>query len=249
MRQKNKPMIYKNSSFAIYFGDAQTKFIPSAVAQQSVNQNSVQIEPFDQLQLMMQLEDVTFLHQVHGNRGVVVSSPDQIKRENLFFCDGDFLITSLPRIGLGIATADCLPIVVYDAAHNVIANVHAGWRGSAQEIIVRAVEAMQNNFGSKIDHLTFFFGPSGNVCCYEIKEDILPYFEKFPFKDKIIKQHDTRLMLDIVALNRLQLETLGIKESACNVDYNACTLCTPSFCSFRRLKNAERQMTIVALTS
>lgn len=242
-------MIYKNSSFVIYFGDARTKFIPNEVAQQIHKQNVVHNEPFDQLQSMMQLEHLTFLHQVHGNHGVVVSSSDQIKETNLFSSDGDFLITSLPRIGLGIATADCLPIVVYDVANNVIANVHAGWRGSSQEIIIRTVETMQKTFGSKIDHLRFFFGPSGNVCCYEIKEDVLPHFEKFHFRDKIIKQRGTRLMLDVPALNRLQLEALGIKKGACNVDYNACTLCTPSFCSFRRFKNAERQMTVVALTS
>ena len=240
-------MFYKNSSFAIYFGDARTKFIPDQVAQEGFKQNILDNEPFNQLRHTMQLEHVTFLHQVHGNHGVVVSSSDQIKHENLFFNDGDFLITSLPRIGLGVATADCLPIVVYDEVNKVIANVHAGWRGSAQEIVVRAVEVMCKNFGSKLDRLQFFFGPSGNVCCYEIKEDILPHFEKFPFKDEVIQQRDTRLMLDIVALNRLQLQTLGIKKNVCNVAYNACTLCTPSFCSFRRSKNAERQMTVVAL--
>ncbi len=242
-----KQMLYKNSSFTIYFGNARTKFIPDEVAQQSVRQNILSNEPFNELKHMMQLEHVTFLHQVHGNHGVVVSSSDQIKHENLFFSDGDFLITALPHIGLGIATADCLPIVIYDEANKVIANVHAGWRGSAQEIVVRAVEAMCNNFGSKLDQLQFFFGPSGKACCYEIKEDILPHFEKFPFKDEVIQQRDTRLMLDVAALNRLQLEVLGIKKNACNVAYNACTLCMPSFCSFRRSKNAERQMTVVAL--
>lgn len=241
--------MHKNSSFAIYFGDVQTKFIPPEVAQQSIGQNILHNEPFNQLKHMMHVEQITFLHQVHGNHGIVVACADQVTRDNLFFCDGDFLITAIPRIGLGIATADCLPIVIYDAANRVIANVHAGWRGSAQEIVIRAVEAMQRNFDSKIDNLTFFFGPSGNVCCYEIKEDIMPHFEKFSFKDEVIKKRDARLMLDIVALNRLQLETLGIKKDACNVDYNACTLCTPSFCSFRRSKNAERQMTVVSLIS
>ena len=142
-------MFYKNSSFAIYFGDARTKFIPDQVAQEGFKQNILDNEPFNQLRHTMQLEHVTFLHQVHGNHGVVVSSSDQMKHENLFYNDGDFLITSLPHIGLGIATADCLPIVIYDEINKVIANVHAGWRGSAQEIVVRAVEAMCNKFWLK----------------------------------------------------------------------------------------------------
>ena len=87
-------MFYKNSSFAIYFGDARTKFIPDQVAQEGFKQNILDNEPFNQLRHTMQLEHVTFLHQVHGNHGVVVSSSDQIKHENLFFNDGDFLIDS-----------------------------------------------------------------------------------------------------------------------------------------------------------
>lgn len=241
-------MLYKNFLFSIYFGDAHTKFIPASVADTSLKDDILQHEPFVHLKSMMHLQSLVFLHQVHGNHGIIICNANQIKHENLFVNDGDFLITATPGIGLGVATADCLPIVIYDRVNHVVANVHAGWRGSSQEIVVRAVESLQTNFSSKLDDLDFFFGPSGNVCCYEIKEDILPHFASFPFKDECVRYHNGRLMLDVPALNRLQLETIGIKKGACNVEYNACTLCIPSFCSFRRTKNAERQMTVVSLT-
>ena len=239
--------ILNTSRFSLIFCDKKNSFARNQFYNLQTSQELLQQAQFEFLRQKNGPKTLITADQIHKTDGLIIASLKQALAYKPYSAQADFIITNVPQVALGIATADCLPIVIYDEINKVIANVHAGWRGSAQEIVVRAVEAMCNNFGSKLDQLQFFFGPSGNVCCYEIKEDILPHFEKFPFKDEVIQQRDTRLMLDVAALNRLQLEVLGIKKNACNVAYNACTLCMPSFCSFRRSKNAERQMTVVAL--
>jgi YfiH family protein len=177
----------------------------------------------------------------------MIMSSGQLKDSKSFSNDGDYLITALPKIGLGVATADCLPIVIYDNFNQIIANVHAGWRGTVERVVVVAVEQMISFYGSELRNLQFFFGPSAKACCYEVKEDMMSYLEKFSYSADIIQKHDDRYTLDVPLLNRLQLEELGVKEDALHMNYNACTMCNPLFCSYRRLKNTERQMTVVVL--
>ncbi len=241
-------LLHKNPLFAIYFGDSREKFIPAHVANLNTTQEILTKVPFDRLKKCMKLNNLVFLHQVHGVHGVPILSYEQLKDSIAFSDDGDYLITALPGVGLGIAAADCLPIVIYDNFNQVIANVHAGWRGSVESIVVVAVEQMISLYGSELKNLQFFFGPSAKVCCYEVKEDTLPFLEKFSYAADVIQKHDTYYTLNVPLLSRLQLEGIGVKKEAFHLCYNVCTMCNPLFCSYRRSKNTERQMTVVALT-
>lgn len=241
-------ILHKNPFFSIYFGDMRDKFIPAAYAAVSNSQKILAHAPFSRLKKMMSLDTLVFLHQIHGINGMIVMSPDQIEALKSFNNDGDFLMTALPGIGLGVATADCLPIIIYDSFNQIVANVHAGWRGTVERVVVIAVEQMISFYGSQLENLRFFFGPSAKVCCYEIKEDMMPHLEKFSYASDVVKKRDDYYTLDVPLLNQLQLEELGIKKEAFHLSYNACTLCNSSFCSYRRLKNSERQMTVVVLT-
>ncbi len=240
-------LLHKNPLFSIYFGDGREKFVPAHFANSNSSQEILTKAPFDRLKKMMKIENLVFLHQVHGVHGVMIMSSEQLKDSKSFSNDGDYLITALPKIGLGVVTADCLPIVIYDNFNQIIANVHAGWRGTVERVVVVAVEQMISFYGSELRNLQFFFGPSAKACCYEVKEDMMPYLEKFSYVSEILQKHDDRYTLDVPLLNRLQLEELGIKKDAIHLSYNVCTMCHLSFCSYRRLKNNERQMTVVVL--
>jgi copper oxidase (laccase) domain-containing protein len=43
---------------------------------------------------------------------------------------GDAAITKNPNLLLAVLTADCVPILLVDTKHRVVAAVHAGWRGT-----------------------------------------------------------------------------------------------------------------------
>ena len=75
--------------------------------------------------------DVIQGHQVHGARIAVVDRPG-LTREDL---EGyDAFVTSLSGVAVGVRTADCVPILLYDERKRVVAAVHSGWKGTVQRI-------------------------------------------------------------------------------------------------------------------
>ena len=76
-------------------------------------------------------------HQVHGVEVRRIDCPQQEIIEGV-----DAVMTDVPRLCIGVSTADCIPILLYDEAHHAVCAVHAGWRGTVQRIARVAVEAM-----------------------------------------------------------------------------------------------------------
>jgi polyphenol oxidase len=62
--------------------------------------------------------------------------------------EGDALITNAPAVPISIRTADCLPILLADTEHFAVGAVHAGWRGTAGEIVCRTLDTMRSEFGT-----------------------------------------------------------------------------------------------------
>ena len=192
----------------------------------------------------MQLDDLLFLHQVHSDTGVVVAGHpfDPFKKE------GDYIITERKHIGIGVMTADCLPIVFFDTLHRVVSIVHAGWKGSALEVAPMAIARMQEVYKTKLEHIRVFFGPSAKSCCYAVDNTFTERLEAFSFADKVLIQQENGLMFDLPLFNKLQLEDMGIPKEAFKLEYNFCTICDVRYCSYRRSgADACRQMTAVAL--
>ena len=55
----------------------------------------------------------------------------------------DIVLTDLPGVCIGISTADCVPILLYDSVHHTACAIHAGWRGCVQGAIPKGIQAMQ----------------------------------------------------------------------------------------------------------
>src|SRR5437867_1870180 len=88
-----------------------------------------------------ELDQVAATRQLHGSTVVMVESGIRWfgypGRRDL--PGGDALATSSPRVGLVILTADCVPVALADPAADLLAVVHAGWRGVAAGVIGEAV--------------------------------------------------------------------------------------------------------------
>lgn len=126
---------------------------------------------------------------------------------------------------VSIRTADCVPILIADPVHQAVAAIHAGWRGTASGIVLRAVEAMQCDFGSNPADLAAAIGPAIGKCCYEVSADVAMRFD--PSADPDGKAH-----IDLSAINARQLEAAGVRH----IDSSgACTRCNAVlYESFRR---------------
>jgi len=244
-----EPMLLHNEAlFQIYFGDARTQFDPHEFYDIKKNKTLLITEPFTAMQKTMRLEQLLFLRQIHGAQGIAVNSMEQAANIAPFSIEGDFIVTDVYKVGIGVATADCLPIVFFDKVKHAVSVVHAGWRGSVEGVAVDAVKRMEDAYGSKPEDIRVFFGPSAKVCCYAVGDQVLEALERFSFRDNVLHVLEDDIMLDVPQLNKILLEEYGIKKDAFHLSYNVCTMCNDTFCSYRRDRMSPfRQMTVVAL--
>lgn len=194
------------------------------------------------------LDKIIFQRQVHGTTGFYIDSEEKAKYIKSFDLQGDFLVTNQKKIGIGILTADCLPIIFYDAKNNAIAAVHAGWKSSLADICANTIQTMFEKFRFSPEDLSVFFGPCAKSCCYEVKPDFLDKLKGFKFKNQVIKQAQDKLFFDNVLFNKLILLDLGLMSKNMNFEHNHCTICNTEFHSYRNEgENALRQMSFVGL--
>ena len=178
-------------------------------------------------------------HQVHGSRIAIIDRPD-LTREDL---EGyDAFVTNLPGVAIGVRTADCVPILLYDPVHRVIAAVHSGWKGTVLKISRSTIQLMEERFGSLPADLRAVIGPAIGPDSFQVGEEVVEKFCDAGFPMSTIWSFqgtgDGSPMsggdhIDLFQANRWILEACGIRPE--NIRVHALdTYQDPSFFSARR---------------
>jgi len=173
---------------------------------------------------------LTTARQIHSDK-VLIADRDGVLGE------GDALISNTPGITLSVRTADCLPILMADSRNRAVAAVHAGWRGTVQEIVPKTIAAMKASFGTEQDDLVIAIGPGIGRCCFEVGPEVSVQFGL-----------SGRTKVDLVETILGQLRRNG--GTAGQVDpAKLCTVCQPDlFESFRRdREKAGRMVATIAI--
>ena len=93
----------------------------------------------------------------------------------------DAVISDVKGAVIGISTADCIPVVVWDRKRNVAAAIHAGWRGTVQRIVEKAVKELKSAFGSDMSDCEAVVGPGISLESFEVGDEVFEAFEReFP---------------------------------------------------------------------
>lgn len=171
----------------------------------------------------------------------------------------DGLITRIRGIGLFWAIADCAVMLAVDPTHQAIAAVHAGWRGTSQAIMVKAIEMMSNLYGTRPTDLYIALSPTIGACCYEVDEKVREAFQAHPIAAKHASfstisavDHNnvsyTSLRLDIAASNYAQLLSTGIPGERIEMS-GICTSCRRDFFFSNRVEGGKtgRFATVIGL--
>lgn len=171
-------------------------------------------------------KEVVSMHLTHTLNVEVVDKSDGGK----LFEDTDGLITNVPGLFLALPVGDCAPVMIYDPEKNVIAAVHAGWRGLYSGIIKKAVSEMEAEFESSPKDLTVYIG--AYICGkhYEIKEDVS---SKFSGYTECIKWEKGKIFMDIGRVALRQLLECGVIEKNIKTD-KTCTFEDSDHYSYRR---------------
>ena len=80
------------------------------------------------------------LNQIHSNKVFLINNITKKKPI------GDSLVTCKSKYALGILTADCAPIFIFDPEKNIIAAIHAGWKGAYKKIIYKTVYELKKKW-------------------------------------------------------------------------------------------------------
>lgn len=147
----------------------------------------------------------------------------------------DALVTDIPGYCLCISTADCVPVMLYDARKQVIAAIHAGWRGTVGRIVEKVFAMMEEKYGSEGKDIVACIGPSISLDAFEVGEEVYEAFQTAGFDMHRIARKKEKWHIDLWEANRLQLLDCGLEEQ--NIEVSA--ICTyrneTDFFSARRL--------------
>ncbi len=155
-------------------------------------------------------------HQVHGTEVRQVSdrflrlsaSEQQASLEGI-----DAVMTDVEELCIGVSTADCIPVLLYDPIHHCAAAVHAGWRGTVARIVGKTIHAMSAVYGSRPHDLQAVIGPGISRQHFEVGQEVYDAFAQADFPMETIASRYEKWHIDLPLCNRLQMETAGVPPS------------------------------------
>lgn len=166
--------------------------------------------------------------QVHGD--VIRTATQADVKQGLFAPNGyecDGLITDEPGLALTIFSADCIPVLLYDPVKRVIAAVHAGWKGTVQDIAGKAARKMQQEYGCMPEHILAAIGPGISQCCFETHADVPDAMAEALgdlAKPHVLCLQNGKFKVDLKGINAALLARAGVSPEHIEVSGD-CTAC------------------------
>lgn len=149
---------------------------------------------------------------------------------------GDSVITDRRGLLIGVQVADCVPILIYDRRAQVIGAVHAGWRGTAAELLKQTLRRMENRFSSSPSDVAVAIGPAIRWCCYNVGHEVFDALRKATGSGDYFRIRGEKFYLDLPAANKYQAISGGVLPENIWMS-DDCTFCLPGkYYSYRFAK-------------
>ncbi len=187
-------------------------------------------------------------YQIHSADVITVSAPFAQDADR----KADALVTATPGLAIGIATADCGPLLFADTKAGVIGAAHSGWKGAVTGILQNTVAAMEA-LGATRTNITAVLGPTISQGAYEVGPEFKERFlQEHPDNTRYFKPSERaeHFMFDLPAFITDKLQALGLGAVA---DLALCTYADEDrFFSYRRTTHRKepdygRQISAIAL--
>ena len=186
------------------------------------------------------------MHQTHSNKVKIINNKNKYMKK----IKSDAIITNIRGLGLAVVTADCVPVLLYEAKNQVIGCIHAGWRGAFFGIIENTVKKIKK-LNSK-NNIYACIGPCIGKKSYEVD---LKFYKKFISKSEenkiyFVKKNKDKKLFDLRKYVDDKLKRLNIKTDHVNYDtFREKKL----FFSFRRSQLLKQQdygrcISVISLT-
>ncbi len=201
--------LHKAQGFTTFRKTKETNDFNLALHTNSDKENAINNRNLLAKQLKLHINQLIFANQTHSDNISVVSQTSQNLIENT-----DALITNINGLCLCILTADCTPVLLHDPVQKVIAAVHAGWKGTARDIVGKTVQKMKENYHCNAQDIKAIIGPCISKNVYEIGENVFKEFINLPIdlKSAFTELPQQKFLLDLKLSNKLLLRNKGICE-------------------------------------
>jgi len=171
--------------------------------------------------------------QVHDNNIRLVRKRGDIGDSD---ARSDAVVSDLTGVLAGVKTADCVPVLIGDPRTGAYAAVHAGWRGTLQSIVKKAVGELERIYGSNQTDLIAAIGPAAGCDNYEIGQDVIDDFRNNFGSDSdkyFTPTREGHALVDLHAANHDQLLAAGVRRESIHIA-PFCTMERPDlFFSYR----------------
>ena len=184
-------------------------------------------------------------HQVHET--VIVAVEETSQESQLEGVDA--VMTNVSGLCIGVSTADCIPVLLYDRVHRAVSAIHAGWRGTVKRIVEKTVAQMTAVYGSRPADIIAQIGPGIHIESFEVGDEVYDAFAAAGFTmETISRRYGEKWHIDLPECNRRQLLATGIPEAQISVS-PICTYQHPDlYFSARRLSiNSGRIFTGIVM--
>jgi hypothetical protein len=192
-------------------------------------------------------------HQVHLTEMAVIDEAflQLSAEERLARLEGvDALMTDVAGVCIGVSTADCIPVLLFDPVHQAGCAIHAGWRGTVQRIVEKAVAKMTAVYGTHPADLVAQIGPGIHLDSFEVGDEVYDAFAHAGFDMESICRKYEKWHIDLPECNRQQLLSAGVPASQIAVSPVCTFQQSDRFFSARRLTvNSGRIFTGIVITS
>ena len=172
-------------------------------------------------------------HQVHGTEGGRIDggffslSEDQ-RKERLEGVDA--VISDQKGICIGVSTADCIPVLLYDEEHQAAAAIHAGWRGTVARIVEKTLQEMISNYHTHPERVKAVIGPGISLDSFEVGDEVYEIFRQAAFPMEKIAglrpgtspELPMKWHINLPLCNKLTLMDCGVEEA----NIQDCGICT-----------------------
>lgn len=190
-------------------------------------------------------------HQVHATGIAQIGKTffrlsEEVRKQVLEGIDA--LMTNMTGVCIGVSTADCIPIILYDPEHHAASVVHSGWRGTVANIAGVAVTSMQMAYHSRPEVLKAVIGPGISLEHFEVGDEVYDQFAEAGYPMEQIARKYEKWHIDLWQCCRLQLEEVGLKAENIEVP-GICTYAhSDDYFSARKLgTDSGRILTAVVL--
>lgn len=206
---------------------------------ENVNHNRLLLQNF------INANQLIFPEQTHTANVKVVNQDTELQDLK----ETDAVITNIVGLGLGVMSADCVPILLFDPVNKAIAAIHAGWRGTVAGIVANTIALMNKEFGTNSQDVIAGIGPSISAEVYEVSDLVVDaakaYFEDI--SSFVTPKENGKYWFNLWEANRQVLLKSGVKTE--NIEIAG--ICTfknvDTYFSYRQNPNCGRFAAAIAL--